>query len=125
MFATFSQHPWSLEATLGARVMGPNELAWLEHALAALTGTGLRGAEMLDVVVTILGHVRNLAQQLAASPAQAERAQLDLLRRLVHERGARFPALTAVLSEAPSTRWICFMLVQALFCMRSSAPGVW
>src|SRR5687768_12522964 len=48
LFERFCRHPWTLEATVGARVMGPNELDWLEQAVAALTGSGLDGGEMLD-----------------------------------------------------------------------------
>jgi AcrR family transcriptional regulator len=98
--AKFSQHPWSLEATLGARAMGPNELAWLESALSALSDTGLRGADKLDVVVTVIGHIRHLVQQVpTGSSEQVERALLGVLRKLVQDRSAQFPSITAVLSE--------------------------
>ncbi|MET0339792.1 MAG: helix-turn-helix domain-containing protein, partial [Polyangiales bacterium] len=49
LFAIFSQHPWAFGATVGPRVLGPNELGWLEHAVAVLDDTPLRGAEKLDV----------------------------------------------------------------------------
>lgn len=93
----FPEHPWALEATLGARPFGPNEVAWLEFALAALGETPLRGAEKLDVVVTLIGHVRHLVQQ--AGPSDSERAFLDAMRALTEGHAASFPALTAVLDE--------------------------
>lgn len=78
--------------------MGPNELAWLEQALAALTGTALDGAEKLDVVVTLVGHVRNLAQQLAAIAAdKPEHALENSLLAVLRGREDSFPALTAAL----------------------------
>jgi AcrR family transcriptional regulator len=106
LFEKMLQHPWSLEATLGARAIGPNELAWLESALAAMEDTGLRGADKLDSVVTLLGHVRHLVQQVpAGASARGERALLDAMRSLVSEREQRFPALAAVLNErAPRSR---------------------
>lgn len=106
LFAKMVQHPWSLEATLGVRAMGPNELAWLESALAALEETALRGADKLDTVVTLLGHIRHLVQQVPAGPsAHEERALLDAMRSVVDGREQQFPALMAVLNErAPRTR---------------------
>jgi AcrR family transcriptional regulator len=103
LFTRFRRHPWALEATVGARVMGPNELGWMEHALAALAGTGLDGGQQLDVVVTLVGHVRNLAAQVAAiaDPEDApERVVDSALSALVRDRADRFPALTAALASA-------------------------
>jgi AcrR family transcriptional regulator len=57
------RHPWLLEATVGPRIMGPNELGWLEQAVAALDGTGLHGSERMDAIVVILG-------QSAPSPSR-------------------------------------------------------
>jgi AcrR family transcriptional regulator len=101
LFEKFSQHPWALEATLGARAVGPNEVAWLDRALAAQVDTGLDGADKLDVVVTLIGHVRHLVQQ--AGPSDSERAFLDAMRALTEGRAERYPALTAVLAE-PATQ---------------------
>jgi AcrR family transcriptional regulator len=105
LFAAFVAHPWALEAAVGARPIGPNEVAWLESAVAALTGTGLHGDEMLDVAVTLVGHARNLAAQTAATPVDAEGALDDALGVLIAHRPDRFPALTAALREVrPSQR---------------------
>jgi AcrR family transcriptional regulator len=101
LFARFMEHPWALEATVGARAMGPNELDWLERAVAALSGSGLDGGEMLDVAVLLTGHVRNLAQQTSAiGTAQPERAIEAGLIGLVRGREDRFPALSAALTSA-------------------------
>lgn len=101
LFAIFSEHPWSLEATIGAeRLVGPNEVAWLERPLAVLADTGLRGADKLDIVVTLIGHVRHLVQQSPArTGGDSERKLLDGLRMLVQGRDQSFPALSAVLAE--------------------------
>jgi AcrR family transcriptional regulator len=106
LYQRFCRHPWALEAAVGARVVGPNELTWVEHAVAALTGTGLTGSEMLDVAVLLTGHVRNLAQQLAAMPAapdNPEQAMESALQRVLAGRADRFPALTAALASAETT----------------------
>ncbi|MDX6743375.1 TetR/AcrR family transcriptional regulator [Actinocorallia sp. A-T 12471] len=100
MFARFSAHPWTLEATVGSRPIGPNELDWMERATAALTGTGLTGPQILDVAATLTGHVRMVAQQGAAVPESAvERHMAATIGALLAERAERYPALTAALAS--------------------------
>jgi len=101
MFGRFCRHPWSLEATVGARVIGPNELSWLEQAVALLAGTGLDGGEMLDVAATLAGHVRAIAQQRSAvADGRPERAMEAAIGGVLHGHEERFPALTAALGSA-------------------------
>jgi AcrR family transcriptional regulator len=117
LFERFRRHPWALESTVGVRAIGPNELSWLEQAVAALMGTalhggeildvaarsrpGLNGGEILDVAVTLVGHVRTIAQQVTATggptPEQDVTASLAAL---VCGREDRFPALSAALAGA-------------------------
>lgn len=97
LFSIFWRHPWSLDATVGARTIGPNELGWLEQAVASLAGTGLDGGELLDVAATLAGHVRTMAQQ---GSAMASGAPEQAMAALVHGREDRFPALTAALDSA-------------------------
>ena len=100
----YRAHPWAIEATAGARPMGPNELAWLETALAGLAGTGLTGAERLDAVVLLNGHVRSLIQVTRAG-------QEDLGEQIARQVGAvlsahpdRYPEVLAAYSDpSPST----------------------
>ncbi|MFJ3927879.1 TetR/AcrR family transcriptional regulator [Streptomyces sp. NPDC090022] len=108
----FQRHPWLLEATVGVRVMGPRELAWLERALAALEGCGLSGAEAMDAVVLLTGHVRGIAAQGQgqgvaesaggeAGGAGGPDAQLTaVLGEVMREHGDRYPALAAALVSA-------------------------
>jgi len=97
----FMTHPWVLEATTGPRIVGPNELAWMESAIAALEGTGLRGGERMDAVVVLAGHVRTIAQQAATSPGGKPEQQIGaILVELLREHGDRFPAVNAALTES-------------------------
>ncbi|MDX3762929.1 TetR/AcrR family transcriptional regulator [Streptomyces sp. AK02-04a] len=98
----FHRHPWLLDATVGPRVIGPRELAWMEQALATLDGTGLTGAERMDAVVLLAGHVRGIVLQArAAGPAGSPEAQLTAtLGELMRAHGERYPALTAALASA-------------------------
>jgi AcrR family transcriptional regulator len=101
MFSRFWQHPWALEATVGSRAIGPNELGWMEEAVAALAGTGLDGGEMLDVAATLAGHVRAIAQQRAAlADGRPEQAMEAAIAALLRGREERFPALKAALDSA-------------------------
>ncbi|WP_435209732.1 TetR/AcrR family transcriptional regulator [Micromonospora sp. bgisy143] len=101
MYDRFRRHPWAVAATVGVRVMGPNELGWMERAVAALEGTRLHGGEKLDVVVLLVGHVRNLAQQVAAIDTDTpERAMEPGLSALLRGHERRFPALLAAVASS-------------------------
>ncbi|HEV8569026.1 MAG TPA: TetR/AcrR family transcriptional regulator [Actinoplanes sp.] len=66
LLAGFVRHPWTLEATVGVRPLGPHEVGWMESALTVLAGTPLTGGERLDAMVLLVGHARMLAEQTAA-----------------------------------------------------------
>lgn len=100
MFARFWAHPWALEATVGARPIGPNELSWMEQAVVALDGAGLDGGEMLDVAATLAGHVRNIAQQGSAVAGGDAEGAMSVSAALVRGREDRFPVLTAAIASA-------------------------
>ncbi|WP_327301679.1 TetR/AcrR family transcriptional regulator [Streptomyces goshikiensis] len=110
LYEGFRAHPWLLEATVGARVMGPRELGWMERALAALDGCGLSGAEAMDSVVLVAGHVRGIAEQERAmaggggggggAGGEGPDAQLVvMLGEVLGARGDDYPALAAALGS--------------------------
>ncbi|MFD9726327.1 TetR/AcrR family transcriptional regulator [Streptomyces sp. NPDC059072] len=105
LYAGFRRHPWLLEATVGVRVMGPRELGWMERALSALDGCGLSGAEAMDAVVLVAGHVRGIAEQGRAAGVTADGgagpdAQLAvMLGEVMRVRGEEFPALGAAMAS--------------------------
>jgi len=95
---TYLRHPWALEATVGPRPVGPNELGWMETALAILARTGLTGGERLDTLAVLTGQVRMIAAQAAAA-RDPEAALLSALAEPLREHGHRYPALVATLAE--------------------------
>ncbi|MEU9803508.1 TetR/AcrR family transcriptional regulator [Streptomyces sp. NPDC051000] len=114
LLAGFREHPWLLEATVGARVMGPREIGWMERALVALDGCGLSGAEAMDTVVLVSGHVRGIAEQERAAGGgtggpdgpggRGGRGGPDaelgkVLGEVMREHGERYPALNAALAS--------------------------
>jgi AcrR family transcriptional regulator len=98
---SFTRHPWLLDATVGPRVPGPKELAWLERVVAALDGHGLTGAERMDAAVLLAGHVRGIAEQArAVGPNGSPEAELlAALGTVVHRHADRYPALAAAMAE--------------------------
>jgi AcrR family transcriptional regulator len=99
LLAGYLRHPWALEATVGSRPLGPNELGWMECAVAILAETGLTGSERLDAIAVLSGQVRMIAQQAGVS--QAPEAQMvAMIMDLLRDHGDRFPALAATVVSA-------------------------
>ena len=60
--AVYHRHPWLLEVPATGDLPGPNAVAFIEHVLAALAGTGLNGPDRLETVGLFSGVVRLFAQ---------------------------------------------------------------
>ncbi|MFC0454305.1 TetR/AcrR family transcriptional regulator [Rhodococcus jostii] len=106
MSAGLRRHPWVVDVAVGPRVLGPNELDWLETGLEALTDTGLTGGERLDAVVLITGHVRSLAQQTTATGAETDTPEKSLnaiMTGILAANADRYPQATAAFASASST----------------------
>ena len=104
LYAGFTRHPWLLQSTIGRRLLGPNELAWMEQGLAALGDSGLRGGEQLDSILVITSHVRNIAQQSTTFPGHSvgltEEEVTQSLAEILTTESDRFPNLAAALRTA-------------------------
>ncbi|WP_227980054.1 TetR/AcrR family transcriptional regulator [Nocardia spumae] len=97
----YRAHPWTIELTAGSRPLGPNELAWMEAALAPLAGTGLTGAERLDTVVLVNGHVRSLVQQTSAAGSQRTEDQMAReVAAILADHAERFPEVVAAFADS-------------------------
>lgn len=97
-WAAFHAHPWFLGVALG-RLMGPNQIGWLEVAVAAMADTPLRGQERLDAVLTVNGYVRSLSPLAASAPAVAEDDWSAGMVQLMRTHADRFPALNQAIAE--------------------------
>jgi len=98
-WALYQRHPWILAATTMRRqLMGPNQLAWLDAALAALAPTGLTAAQQHDTFLLIIGHIRNLAQQLVDADEEGGEEWNRLTADVLERHGHRFPALTTAIA---------------------------
>ncbi len=58
----FRAHPWTLTVVTVRRVVGPNEMAWLESALEVVADIGLSDGEMLNAVLLVNAYARGNAQ---------------------------------------------------------------
>jgi AcrR family transcriptional regulator len=133
LLAGFLRHPWTLEATVGTRPLGPHEVGWMESALTVLAGTPLTGGERLDAMVLLAGHARMLAEQTAARPlevvapdrprpgapsnpevvapdrprpaaaAGSEEQLSAVIATVIAGHGGRFPQLKSAMAEAAAT----------------------
>ncbi|MEA2444929.1 MAG: hypothetical protein QOJ12_2221, partial [Thermoleophilales bacterium] len=107
LHALYARHQWVLEVPLSGLRMGPNRLAWLESALAALTGTGLTESEMLATALALDGHARSMAQVEAGMAAARESTNVGadewapafarMLEQVIDQE--RYPTLSAFLAS--------------------------
>ncbi|RKN39378.1 TetR/AcrR family transcriptional regulator [Micromonospora endolithica] len=106
--ATIHRHPWIRHVPIGGPPLGPNQVRWMERALAALRGSGLRGGERLSTVMLVSGYARNWATLNADLAVAAGRAGLSAdevgahywqqLARLT--RHGPYPAIHELLTDA-------------------------
>jgi AcrR family transcriptional regulator len=112
--AVWQRHPWLPTATLGDRVMGPQEVAWIEQAVTALADCGLTTDEQLDAVLVIGGHVRStITAETTGSQPLTPGATNTALQARIHHDSDSYPGLLAaadhrtasLASTAAQTRW--------------------
>jgi AcrR family transcriptional regulator len=99
LYAAFAKHPWLLQSTIGRRLLGPNELTWMDRGIQALADSGLYGGEQFDSILVLTSHVRNIAQQTITTGLTEEHLN-QALADILSTEAARFPSLTAALTTA-------------------------
>ncbi|WP_327254340.1 TetR/AcrR family transcriptional regulator [Streptomyces sp. NBC_01244] len=63
--AVLMANSWIVRIPLTGAPVSPNQLAWMERGLAAMTGTALREGEKVSAIILIGGLVRNEATMVA------------------------------------------------------------
>lgn len=99
--AIYQTHPWFLEATATRHsLMGPNELSWMEAALALLAEAGRPPKDCYYIFLTIIGHIRGYAtfERLKTSSG-SPREWIRGLTQLLRAEGSRYPVLQAILGS--------------------------
>jgi AcrR family transcriptional regulator len=103
--AIYHRHPWLLDVPATGGLPGPNAVAFIEQALAALAGTGLTGPEKLETIGLFSGAVRLLAQteisqqRAGQDTAQWQGSLAGYLMDIV--AGGQHPQLAAALADPP------------------------
>jgi AcrR family transcriptional regulator len=107
LLATYRRHPWMVRIALSGPPLGPNQIAWFEAGLRAISKTGLNQGEMISTVQLISVYVRS-ETRFALELAQAEQhtgvapeawgmAYGRLLRTVID--ADRFPTLSALIAS--------------------------
>jgi AcrR family transcriptional regulator len=99
LYAAFAKHPWLLQSTIGRRLLGPNELAWMDRGVEKLADSGLDGGEQFDSILVITSHVRNLAQQTITTGLTEDDIN-QALAEILSTEADRFPSLAAAMRTA-------------------------
>jgi AcrR family transcriptional regulator len=113
--ATWKRHPWlphvsewqvspgAVRPVTGERVMGPNEVAWVEAGTGTLARLGLSPHEQLDAVFLVSAHLRatQAMTTYGVLPWTLGLPRQDLLEGLRDQYEDQFPALTELASSVP------------------------
>jgi AcrR family transcriptional regulator len=99
--AIYRNHPWFLEATSTRQsLMGPNELTWMEAALAILAESNLTPRDQHHAFLAVIGLVRGHATfQRIAKRRESERKWIHDLAQLLKPEAHRYPTLVASLDS--------------------------
>jgi AcrR family transcriptional regulator len=102
----YRRHPWLLDLPAAGNLPGPNAVAFIEQALAALAGTDLTGPAKLETIGLFSGAVRLFAQtEIGQRRAGQDIAQWQgsLASYLAQVTAAgQHPQLAAALADQPS-----------------------
>jgi AcrR family transcriptional regulator len=99
--AIYRDHPWFLEATSARHsMMGPNELTWMEAALAILAKSGLNPKDQHHAFLAVIGHVRGHATfQPTAKLNESGRDWTRDLAQMMKSEALRYPTLARALDS--------------------------
>jgi AcrR family transcriptional regulator len=100
--AAYRRHPWALRVPISAPPLGPNNVAWLDAALQALSTTPLSEQEKLSTVLLVSGFVRNestlMADLMAGAASEQVMPQYGTTLAAVLPEG-RFPAIRRAIAS--------------------------
>lgn len=104
--AAYRRHPWAPKAPIAGLPMLPHQVAWMEHGLRCLAGTGISEQQKLSSILLISNLVRgyvmlelDLSTALGGAPPD-DQAMTGMGRSLARLAPPdRFPALTTALAS--------------------------
>jgi AcrR family transcriptional regulator len=117
--AVLSRHPWITRIPISGPPITPNQVAWMEAALAALSATPLTEAEQLSVLLLVSNYVRSVGQ-LSADIDAAQRALPPEQRSVM----SRYGRMLAQLIDAENFPTLCNFLASGVFDQPDDEPDV-
>lgn len=132
LWARYQRHPWMLHVRVGNPI-GPNQLAWFESLLSAISDTGLSYDEMISVNLFVSGATQGLAKISADSApgATSDMTYDQALAKVIDTE--RFPTLSALLaagtfsgpgSETAGDTTEAYMVPNLEFGLRQMLAGI-
>lgn len=97
----YHKHPWFLQAASARRrIMGPNELAWFDTAIAILAKTDLPTDDQHQAFLLLIGYVRSKAEFRAVENQGPSTEQwLSEMTKLLGRHRERYPSLMTALNS--------------------------
>jgi AcrR family transcriptional regulator len=97
----YRNHRWFLEATsVRHSPMGPNELTWMEAALATLAESGIAPKDEYHAFLTLIAHVRGHATfQPVGKHSKFDREWIHHLTQVLEPEAHRYPTLMRALDS--------------------------
>lgn len=99
------RHPWSAPLLLSDPALGPNSLAYLDHALSIMAATTLGAAAKLRTVAMLTAVTSAFVQNELATTDVPGRSARDVTMRAGYlgqaAASGKYPALASVLGEGP------------------------
>lgn len=118
--ATWQRHPWlphvsEWQGSPGAvrpvpdeRVMGPNEVGWVEAAASTLNEVGMSTQEQLDMIFLISAHLRATQAMSTYGILPWTLRTADVSAKLQAQHESNYPALTALAASDPDPKHSAF-----------------
>jgi AcrR family transcriptional regulator len=97
----YRKHRWFLEATSARQsLMGPNELMWMEAALAMLAESGLAPQDQQRAFLAVIGHVRGHATfEPIGKRSESAPEWIHELTQMLKPEAHRYPAVVRALNS--------------------------
>lgn len=103
--AAYAAHPWLIDIPITGTPSTPNNLAWMDAALATLADTPLSPSERLGVILLVTGHARwegsvmkGYAQSMGDGVTISDRDRADALVLSTLVTADAFPALHPIIA---------------------------
>lgn len=107
--STYAAHPWLIDIPIAGTPNTPNNLAWMDAALATLAATPLSAQERIGVLLLVTGHARWQAAVMRGYAASLDQGVT------ISERDRADAHILATLVTADSFPWLQPIIASGAF----------